>query len=222
MSKVALEIRCAPKNGGGLRLFDLNNKDKALKIQWVKTYNENEEIRTLANQSLKYKDEFFWSANLNEKDITKLVKDCFWLDVAIGWSELTYHEPCNKKQILQQPIWLNSNIKDKCENVLYNAQAIELNVTLISHVVKEDGNMISYTQLWNLCDGAINIVDYFVVCESINMRWKRILRSDIDEGLPRSFWINEILGSEHISSKIYRHLIIKENITNNKKNKWEQ
>ena len=39
--RIATEVLFAPKEQGGLRLFDLEKKDKALKIQWVKAYFEH-------------------------------------------------------------------------------------------------------------------------------------------------------------------------------------
>ena len=37
------------KENGGLKLFNLKNKEVALKIQGINTYYNNEEIKTLAN-----------------------------------------------------------------------------------------------------------------------------------------------------------------------------
>ena len=39
----------ASKDQGGLKLFDLEKKDRSLKIQWINVYFKNKEIRTLAN-----------------------------------------------------------------------------------------------------------------------------------------------------------------------------
>ena len=49
MNHIALSTLKVPKDIRGLKLFDTSNKDKAIQIQWVKTYHVNTEIRCLAD-----------------------------------------------------------------------------------------------------------------------------------------------------------------------------
>ena len=66
--EIALDILTADKGQCGLRLVDITVIDKSLKIQWVKVYNENHEIRTVANQAMLYVNKFYWMANIDPKD----------------------------------------------------------------------------------------------------------------------------------------------------------
>ena len=56
-------FRILKEMGESLQVFDLANKDKTLKLQWVKTYDENHLIQ--ANQSYIYKSDLIWRANIN-------------------------------------------------------------------------------------------------------------------------------------------------------------
>ena len=43
--RIAMDILTALKETGVLRLFDLINKDYTLKVNWIKVFFENQEIR---------------------------------------------------------------------------------------------------------------------------------------------------------------------------------
>ena len=80
--KIALKIIQSQKECGGLKLFDLKQKEIALKVQWVKTFHTNLEINQIVCALIT--DEispFIWQANLSEKDIKKMMKPNFWRDV---------------------------------------------------------------------------------------------------------------------------------------------
>ena len=107
----------------------------------VKAYFIDQEIQCLANQNIIYKDEFFWRGNLSEIDLMHCVKD-----VARAWFSVVYLEPSNRAHTLQQPIWLNSNIKN-IDGIFYNQCAIDYGITCIVHIVHEDGSFLSCQQI---------------------------------------------------------------------------
>ena len=66
----------------------------ALKIQWVKTYHENSEIRILAKTRIKHGiAATIWESNLNEIDAILSVKQGFWQDVVRAWCKYSYVKP---------------------------------------------------------------------------------------------------------------------------------
>ena len=53
----------------GLRLFNLAHKNLALKVQWVKVYYDNDEIRSLADPIIgRGLRAFVWQININQDD----------------------------------------------------------------------------------------------------------------------------------------------------------
>ena len=203
---MALDIIQSLKNQGGLGLFDLQNKDRSLKIQWIKAYYESDEIQTLANQNLLIRDDFFWHGNLKESDIQDLVKPGFWRNVARAWWKYSYTSPMNKVQVLQQHLWFNSNLR-KNNGILYKKHAIQFGITLVSHVVEESGHFVNFRTIAELSRNTINFIEYYAIIESFDPMWKRILRQDNILGNSHVHYINHILVTEHISSEVYGNLI---------------
>ena len=70
------------------------------------------EVRGLANTNIDNQvGGHIWNSNLSAKDIKIYVRPSSWRVVATHWTEYTFYEPKNKTQILDQYIWLNSNLK---------------------------------------------------------------------------------------------------------------
>ena len=55
--------------------------------------------------------EKIWICNINEMDITKMFKSCFWRDVLIAWSHINHELPVTYADISNQIIWYNSYIR---------------------------------------------------------------------------------------------------------------
>ena len=68
--KIAKSTLQMLKKDGGLRLFDVRNKQKALKISWIKRIQDNKYFAESFLNS--YPDagwDKFWMANINKKDV---------------------------------------------------------------------------------------------------------------------------------------------------------
>ena len=100
-------------------------------MQWIKVYFQSVEIRNLMNVFLKESvDEHVWSGNLNRKDVKLYVANCFWRDVLNTWSDYMFCKPVNKGTILNQPIWLNTNVRLD-DKPLFNKRAMECGLVKI-------------------------------------------------------------------------------------------
>ena len=60
-----------------------------MKIQWVKSYYECDQIQALANALIgKNLYSYVWSVRLNErKDVDLFFRRSFWLDVILAWGK---------------------------------------------------------------------------------------------------------------------------------------
>ena len=119
--KIPFKVLQGNKKEGGLRLVDLDIKDKALKVQWVFRVIKDELLRTLAYNMLDNKiGDLIWEVNLNKKDIKFLSKnEGFWIDVFEAWSEWTYEDPKTREHVRNQIIWLNSDIRIDDQPIFY-------------------------------------------------------------------------------------------------------
>ena len=94
-------------------LFNIRNKDHALKGSWVFKLKENSVEKWLANTLMENKiGDNVWQSIMRPEDIKLTVsKQNFWMDVRYAWSKLTFDGPLSKDQVKNQFLWLNSNIQ---------------------------------------------------------------------------------------------------------------
>ena len=155
-------------------------------------------FRTLANQALTVKQEFFWIANLNKNDVKSFVKDGFWLDVATSWFDATYTNPNNKAQFLQQTLWLNSNIRQDDAPFL-NQNATDNGFVFVTNISdKERKSFLDYQQGKVASDNGITFMHYYALIDVIDISWKGVLKNQKPRGDPHVFYVNELLMTEHV------------------------
>lgn len=114
-TKIANRFLYADKSQGGLRLVNILARQQSLKIQWITLINSDifwsDIFYAYVNSAVR---EYIWIANLKPADVKLYVNignDPFWYQVVLAWSEYNYTCPIEESAILQQPIWLNSNIR---------------------------------------------------------------------------------------------------------------
>lgn len=109
--KIALHKLQTDKEHGGLKLVNLKHKDTSLKCQWVSVCKSNYNIRNLALQFLPPIGLEIFQCNLQERDIKKIMRPCFWRDVLTSWFSVYFVQPDNISKIAVQSLWYNSAIK---------------------------------------------------------------------------------------------------------------
>ena len=109
--KISTTILQRKKEDGGLKLFDVSSKEKALKATWIPIVFSDKEIANLAHtriqKSLGYD---IWSCNLHPNDVKKVIREeenSFWPDVLEAWANYRF----NKSLAGNQLLWWNSHIK---------------------------------------------------------------------------------------------------------------
>ena len=98
---------------GGLKLVDLEMKNKSLKLGWVKRLlNSRTTWRTFAHNLLPIKSDLWWKCKISKKDCKKKIKPgtYFWKDVILSWAELNFDPNDSPNVLLKSPIWYNSNL----------------------------------------------------------------------------------------------------------------
>ena len=97
--KVPTHILQHAKESGGLRLVELNAKQKSLKVQWVfRSVNNLFFNNIVSNSLIPMLGLFIWQCNLRTKDIQHLIKNSnFWTEVLAAWCEVNFYSPQTKK-----------------------------------------------------------------------------------------------------------------------------
>ena len=209
---------------GGIKLIDLNAKEKAIKISWIKRLLTKESNWTnIAIRKFKIIGNKIWNANLNEKDADNLIdKNCvsIWPDVLKAWSTYNFHEP--ETGVLNQFMWLNSHIKIGKKPVLFQ-KAFNNNILHIKDI-RTNNRFLNFDELENKYGKTINFVQYYSLTTVIKKKWGHILNSEINnEEIPNPNQnINSIISDNKMSKTVYHKLIKTYKKTPEKpKHKWE-
>ena len=167
--KITLKTLQAAKENGGLRLFDIRNKQKALKVQWVKRIESNvyfKESFLLCFPWGKMKE--FWECNIHKSDVKQLIKEqnVFWKEVFESWCEIHYHDPQNRDNVLNQIIWLNSDIKQG-NKMFINEKAMRLGPIRLEDICDDQGNILNFAQLNQKYPGTLGWLEYLSITSAI-------------------------------------------------------
>ena len=215
-AKIPLEtLKCSSCNGG-LRLVDLNVKDKALKISWIKRLCEDDSIANLAYQSLVPDlGQWIFDCNLNIRDIEHLkLSNPFWEDMLTAWCEMNY-----TTETSDQPIWYNSNIRIN-EKPIFNKKAFDKGLFRISQLFDQNqGRWISAKQAST--DFELTVMEYNSTIVAIPKDIKTAL---VNKRLSthQSRFAN-FVDRKDLSNYLYSSLIDQKDNTKlvKVKNKWE-
>ena len=115
-----------------------------------------------------------------------------------AWCEYSYSYPVNKAQVYNQPLWLNSLIR-------VNDIPIT-NGLKVKQIINEDGKFKNYADIRrDMCD--TSKIEYYTLCNSIPMPWRRILRMDYGEGQLRDNRLDNVLTCKNASQMVYSELV---------------
>ena len=112
-AKIDSKILTFPKLLGGAGLMHLQNKDIALKAQWVFKLKNNESLKERAYDALgNIFGDCLWYAQLDYCDLAKMFSlQSFWGDVLLAWNKISKMSCNSSEEIMAQPILLNSEIR---------------------------------------------------------------------------------------------------------------
>ena len=94
-AKIATKTLQLPKDEGGLHLFDIRNKQRSLKIQWITKIKSNSFFNECFQLSFpQAKHSFFWMCNMSKKDVYRWMvtenTGKFWEEILSTWSEFNF------------------------------------------------------------------------------------------------------------------------------------
>ena len=213
-AKIAYKTLTRNVAEGGLNLIDLQKKDTALKMTWIKKCEWSENIWVeIANQLMPAKFEDMAQANISVKDAKKIrnLDTCIIKSVVIAWATCNYHEPKEKGEIMQQKLWMNSHIC-KCNKPFILEKMKMAGITTIRDIFNDHDLKFYDFDVLQFNFGDIgNYLDYYALLQCIPQRWKEVMKQvEYDE----VEFINEtqriICTNKKVSAPIYHKLVGRE------------
>ena len=112
-AKITSKVLQLNKIDGGLALVNLDLKDKALKINWVRWINEDELLQELAYRKLdQHLRHEIWVCKICPSNVEKVFQKSFWRDVLKCWAELHFQDEVESfEDCMKQCMRYNSHIR---------------------------------------------------------------------------------------------------------------
>ena len=189
------------KHEGGLGLVDMENRDLALKAQWVFKMKDKEGIKNLANYQITNPlGETLWEVQLvksNVKEVFKITNK-FWLRVLEAWFDTSFDDPIGSEQVKNQIIWFNSNIRIG-NKPIFNRYLFLKSLLGIVDLLGEDDKIINLTRYEEKFDTK-DYITYHSIIHAIPKAWMALLdvkscveyRNLYSEWIKFSKWANII------------------------------
>jgi hypothetical protein len=98
------------------------------------------------------------------------------------WASVKDDSSTAPEEILSQPIWHNGRIRVGGQPVFFSYW-VKSGIFFINDLIKEDGSLLSLTDLKNNYNINIIFLDYYSIMLSIPQEWKSILRDNHIEKL---------------------------------------
>ena len=134
---------------GGMKMINIHNFDKALKISWIKklvTQPNSQWHKLLTvmyeniNKTLIFGDQWY-----NEMSLT--VHNQFWHNVLRDWQTLNkIQQAQNESELLRNCIWYNSQIS---KNTIFFPDWYKKGIYLVNDIINTEGKIISIRDLKN-------------------------------------------------------------------------
>lgn len=187
-------------NAGGLRMINILNFIKALKISWLRRAIQNSENCTWINLS---HVDFQMLFSLGPGYIPRLCEDIsnpFWKDVLRSWAcfceEIKIESVC---QILNSPIWNNTNMVRG--QTFYIKDWFEKGIRQISDLLDNQGNFYDFETFKTIFNIRGTFLEYNALLTKIPEEWKIQIRENR---------ITYILSSFEVRCNIYVKYLIKD------------
>ena len=173
-AKIALTTLQMEKHNGGLGLVNFALKDKALKVAWIRSVQQDSLMMQCMNRALNpIPSEITWKINVSPKDIKHLCKDSFWRDVLSAWAELNHHYPDTPEQINNQIIWYNTWIRIQDEPFLFR-RAQNNGLNYISQLYQASSILLMPMEI--MCEMFnLTVLQWNGIISAIPKEWKFIL-----------------------------------------------
>ncbi len=174
-AKIAYNTLIQDIKKGGLKLVDFETKTKSLKATWIKRLVDKNTTKWKAAALTFFKSRdmgFYFSCNNSKKKIYPL----FYQDIQNVWSDVTKMKTMDPINVLNQTLWNNRYILINKKPVIWD-KWIKCGITKLVHLVNEEGNFFSYTELNHVYNVNCNFLNVMQLIDSIPAEWKKVVKN---------------------------------------------
>ena len=222
-ARVARSTLQQSRNTGGLRLFDVKAKQKALKIAWIPKIMSSDCYKVSFFRNVQIPDvPFIFECSVTKKDSLKFCnKNEFWGQCYTHWCEYSWYEPDSTEEVLKQIIWHNSSIKVG-GTMLMNHKCVEAGVIRLEDIHDENrGNgCIDYNEFVVRYGKCVTWLEYASLCNAIPFFWKCFMRSTVEKTTDRVGKYEKIENGSKIANIVFKDIISSENIVEKYRIRW--
>ena len=170
--RIRREVIWAPKEHGGLKIPNMGTQDKALKLGWMERYKNSHSLPSnyLLDRKYKATSEIIWDCNLKKEDIKHIFKNktgTFVHQVLHYWCEIHFHGvTCDKQNVENQIIWLNSNIRINNQPIFY-VDWYKKGILYIKDLMNYDRRLLTYVEFREKYGIRCNVLKYLGLASAI-------------------------------------------------------
>ena len=113
-NKIPLEILYRNKEEGGLKLVNVRDRQRSLRVSWIREIYTKKEWDYIYQWLVPKMGELIWDCNIHKADVKNICvaeMSNFWVETLEIWTEMHYCEPQTKEEVCKQVIWCNSLLK---------------------------------------------------------------------------------------------------------------
>ena len=165
--------------------------------------------------------DLIWQTQLHKEDIKLICENqSFWRNILTVWCELNTQLVTTKRQVEEQVIWLNSNIRINKKPSLY-VNWYKKGITRIKDIIHADGTFLSTKQIEKKYGFKPLFTELYGLTSVIPTTWKCWLK-DTQVGQPLVNWAEMIISSKTIIGWIYKELNENEYLLQDTWNRWQK
>ena len=209
---------------GGLKLPDIETKQIAAKMIWIKYLYNNE--CCWFYQDLPLQDSRIFLCNLEESNVKIEKNNLFQFGkwVLKYWAKINYSIPVEKEEIKSQLLWGNARITRKLDP-FFDPELTQSNIEYVYQIINsQEKRFMNLHEIQEIHGCILSPMLYNQLKAAIPVTWKTTLKYDTDitecETVETNFEKKEKAGK--ITAPIYWHLIEKRKTLDATKFLWER
>lgn len=211
----------------GLKLCDLRIKNDSLKTVWIKKILDPQVCtwwKKVALSKLPASDPWLWEANIHPRHVSSYVLSKVWADIWSAWANYNYQtiaQVNTQRGILDQVIWLNSNIVDSKGNPYLSPGLAQARCVYLRDIfLEEEGRFLTFDQFRDRFGITLSFLEYNALVKSIPKRWREILRGPVMHELPPMRGVQAVVELPKISNKVYWSIVGDQKYSDYRRNNW--
>ena len=205
---------------GGLKLINLSDFNKALKLSWLKRLLTGKgSWQNIFEVSNRFSPEII--LNLDQKSFLEMVENCsnpFWKDALQIWgifkTNFAYKEDCRKYPLWGTYFIKNSNLDRKA------SEMISKGVIHVNDLFTNTGQLIGYYDFMETFNIELNFVDFYSMTHAIPRQWLKGQERKLNPHEIKQCLLNKLVQEKRVSKWAYQKIRSSDKFCRGHEAKW--